>query len=447
VRENIKGGEIMNEDEKRQIGIFRFGVIHDFVSGVKLDRGEQERLLREKCNRKWSIPYSARTRLSRSTILRWIKRYTDSNGKLESLYPLSRSDRGVSRGMDEETCLGLIKLRKELSKATVPALIETMENRRLLPAGVTLNLSTVYRFLHHHNLMNPTQTNPVDRRKFEVELPNDLWQSDAMHGPRVEVDGRMRKSYLLAFLDDHSRLVPHGQFYLSERLASYLDAFEQALLRRGLPRKLYLDNGPAFRSKHLEHVTASLGIALIHASPYKPQGRGKIERFFRTVRMQFLPGFRGKTLEELNEAFDLWLNDIYHHRKHSSTGQSPFQRFTAHMECLRAAPTELKDYFRKHARRRVAKDRTITLNGKLYEAPVTLIGKQVLVLFHENHPDRVEVQYNQQSYGFLTVLDLHINARVKRDKNSGTDLEMPEKPSQYQGGQLWSKERRDRLWT
>ena len=163
--------------------------------------------------------------------------------------------------------------------------------------------------------------------------------------------------------------------------------------------------------------------------------------------MQFLPGFRGKTLEELNESYDLWLNDIYHHRKHSSTGQSPFQRFTAHMECLRAAPTELKDYFRKHARRRVAKDRTITLNGKLYEAPVTLIGKQVLVLFHENHPDRVEVQYDQQSYGFLTALDLHINARVKRDKNSGTDLEMPEKPCQYQGGQLWSKERRDRLWT
>jgi hypothetical protein len=287
--------------------------------------------------------------------------------------------------------------------------------------------------------MNPKQGIPVDRRKFEVEMPNDLWQSDSMHGPRVEVDGRMRKTYLLAFLDDHSRLVPHAQFYLSEGLACYLDALEQALLRRGLPRKLYLDNGPAFRSKHLEHVSASLGIALIHASPYKPQGRGKIERFFRTVRMQFLPGFKGKTLEELNESFDLWLNDIYHQRKHSSTGHSPFQRFTAHMECLRSAPTQLKDYFRKHARRRVAKDRTITLNGKLYEAPVTLIGKQVLLLFHDDQPQRVEVLYKEQSYGFLTLLDLHINARVKRDKNSGTDLEMADKPAQYQGGQLWAE--------
>lgn len=433
----------MNEDEKREVGIFRFGVIHDFVSGLKLDRGEQERLIREKCQRKWSIPYSGRTRLTRSTILRWIRRYRDSNGKLESLYPSSRSDRGVSRGMDEETSLALIRLRKELPKATVPTLIETMQKRRLVSPEVTLNLSTVYRFLHHHHLMNPRQGKPVDRRKFEVELPNDLWQSDAMHGPMMEVDEKMKKTYLLAFLDDHSRLIPHAQFYLSERLDSCLDALEQALLKRGLPRKLYLDNGPAFRSKHLEHITASLGIALIHASPYKPQGKGKIERFFRTVRMQFLPGFRGKALAELNEAFDLWLNDIYHQRKHSSTGQNPFERFTAHMECIRAAPKELKDYFRKPARRRVAKDRTITLNGKLYEAPVTLIGKQVLLLFHENQPKRVEVLYNQESYGFLTLLDLHINAKVRRDKYSGTDVQLSHNASKYQGGKLWSKERRD----
>jgi len=432
----------MNEDEKREVGTFRFGVIHDFVSGPKLEQGEQERLLREKCERKWRIPCSSRTRLTRSTILRWVKRYKESNAKLESLYPLSRSDQGISRGMDEETSLALIRLRKDLPKATVPVLIETMGKRTLVSPGVKLNLSTVYRFLHTHDLMNTGQGNPLDRRKFEVELPNDLWQSDVMHGPMVEAEGKMKKTYLLAFIDDHSRLVPHGQFYLSERLDFYLDALEQALLKRGLPRKLYLDNGPAFRSKHLEHVAASLGIALIHASPYKPQGKGKIERFFRTVRMQFLPGFKGKLLEELNEAFDLWLDEIYHQRKHSSTAQSPFERFTAHMECLRAAPRELGDFFRKPARRRVAKDRTITLNGKLYEAPVALIGKQVQLLYHENHPDQVEVLCNQKSYGFLTLLDLHINARVKRDKYSGTDVSFSEQASRYQGGALWSNRRR-----
>lgn len=434
----------MNDEQKMEVATFRFGVIHDFISGAHLEFGEQERLLKEKCKRRWPIPHSTRTHLTRSTILRWIKRYRGSNGKLTSLYPFDRSDRGVSRGLDEETALALISLRKEMPKSTVPYLIETMDKRGLVSPGVGLNLSNVYRFLHGQDLMNPEQRPPQDRRKFEVELPNDLWQSDAMHGPRVEVEGLMRKSYLLAFIDDHSRLVPHGQFYLSEGINSYIDALEQALLIRGLPRKLYVDNGPAFRSKHLEHVTASLGIALIHSPPYKPQGRGKIERFFRTVRTQFLQGFKGSTLPELNEAFDLWLNEIYHQRKHSSTRQSPFERFTAHMECLRPAPKDLRDYFRKHARRRVAKDRTITLNGKLYEAPVGLIGKQVILLFHEGQPDRVEVTHNHKSYGFLTPLDLHINARVKRNRDSGIDVELSDKTSRYRGGKLWSTEKEEK---
>ncbi len=428
----------MNEDQKKEIAIFRFGVISDFVSGFHLERGEQERLLMEKCKRKWSISYSSRTRLTRSTILRWIKRYKDSRGNLESLYPGDRSDKGISRGMDEETSLALIALRKEFPTVTVPFLIDKMHERGLVSPGVDLNRSTLYRFLHQRDLMNHPHCTPEDRRKFEAEFPNDLWQSDSMHGPLVDVEGKMKKSYLLAFLDDHSRLVPHGQFYLSEGLNSYLDALEQALLKRGLPRKLYLDNGPAFRSKHLEHVTASLGIALIHSSPHKPQGRGKIERLFRTIRSQFLPGFRGISLQELNEAFDLWLNDIYHQRKHTSTAQSPFERFTAHMECLRTAPKELRDYFRNAARRKVAKDRTITLNGRLYEAPIALIGKQVTLLYHEHEAERVEITWDNKSYGLLTPVNLNVNCRVKRDKKSGMALEIPETKAKYQGGSLWS---------
>ena len=169
------------------------------------------------------------------------------------------------------------------------------------------------------------------------------------------------KAYLIAVLDDHSRLLPHAEFFLSERLECWLDAFRQALLTRGLPRKLYVDNGAAFSSKHLERICASLGIALVHTPPYTPQGRGKIERFFRTVRTRFLPNFRGGTLLELNIAFDMWQNE-YHQRLHSSTGETPFARFASHLEIIRSVPTDLEDHFRKEARRRVAKDRTVSLD-------------------------------------------------------------------------------------
>ena len=433
----------MTEEEKMQAAVFRFGVISDFVNGSKLSPGEKTRLIQQKCARKWQIPFSEKTRIGKSTILRWIRLYKHSGGKLESLYPGSRKDRGRSRAMDEETCLGLISLRDRMPEATAAHLIREMEAQRLVTPGIMLNLSTVYRFLHTQDLMRPAQKSPRDRRKFEAELPNDMWQSDMMHGPMVESGSKMRKSYLIAFIDDHSRLVPYGCFYLSERLDSYLDALKWALLKRGLPRKLYVDNGPAFRSRHLEYVAASLGIALIHSKPYTPQGRGKIERFFKTVRSDFLTGFTGKSLADINEAFETWLTDVYHQRIHGGTRQSPFMRFTANTQCIRSAPENLKDHFRKTARRRVAKDRTIILNDRLYEGPVSLIGRRVELLYHADAPDQVEVRYNQQSYGMARLVDLAVNCRVKRDKNRNPEITPASFPTHYQGGKLLSRRSRN----
>ena len=412
----------MKEDRKKQIAVFRFGVIHEFVGGAVLDYGEQQRLLEEKCARKWQIPYSNRTRVSRGAMLSWIKQYKQSGDKLESLYPKDRQDREKSRAIDEQTADNLIALRKSMPRVTVPVLIKVMEKRRLVKPGTRLKATTVYRFLHSHKLMKPPAGYP-DRRKFEAELPNDLWQSDVMHGPLVTAEPRQKKSYLIAFLDDHSRLVPYARFYLSEKLEDFLDAFEKALLKRGLPRKLYVDNGAAYRSRHLEHITASLGIALVHAKPYQPQGKGKIERFYRRVRQQFLPTVASTlSLDALNEHFDNWLRQQYHATRHSAIGQTPMQRFTSRMECIRPAPDNLSDHFRAVARRRVAKDRTVTLNGRLFEAPVVLIGQRVDLLYHPDRPRKVEVVLSSKSYGYLQPVDLAVNCRVKRDKNNHAQI-------------------------
>ncbi|MBU0698941.1 MAG: DDE-type integrase/transposase/recombinase, partial [Proteobacteria bacterium] len=229
-----------------------------------------------------------------------------------------------------------------------------------------------------------------------------------------------------------------------EALVNYLDAFENALARRGLPRKLYVDNGAAFRSKHLEYITASLGITLVHSKPYQPQGRGKIERFFLTVRGQMLAGFKGQTLDKLNAAFSLWLNDAYHQRKHGATGQTPLARFTSQMHCLRSAPKNLKDHFRKVVLRRVAKDRTITLNGRLFEGPIPLIGKRVQLLYHESEPESVEVKYQNQTFGMARPVNLNVNCRVKRDKNNNPQIHVANHTAGYRGGKLWSSKRRNK---
>jgi transposase InsO family protein len=423
----------MNEEQKKQVAVFRFGVISDFVSPTRLGWGERARLLNEKCSRQWQIPFSHRTRLAPATIRSWIRTYEKAGQRLEALYPHSRSDRGQTRAWEPETTLALIGLRKEMPHAAVHTLIRTAQQRGVVEPEQYLAESTLWRLFKREGLMQRTEPGPVDRRRFEAELPNDIWQSDVMHGPSVVAQNKTRKTYLIAFIDDMSRLICHAQFYLSENLNSYLDALRQALLTRGLPRKLYVDNGPAFRSFHLHQITASLGIALIHAKPYQPQGKGKIERFFRTVRSDFLAGVRAQSLDDLNLALDCWLRDLYHNREHSSTAQSPLARYAAHCECVRAAPKDLQDHFRQQARRRVAKDRTVAVLGRLFEAPIALIGKQIILFYHPHDPTRVEARFDGKSYGLLTALDLNVNCQVKREKDT---LKIDTPPRTPSSGQL-----------
>ena len=255
-----------------------------------------------------------------------------------------------------------------------------------------------------------------DRRRFEAELPNDIWQSDVMHGPRVGCDGKLKKTYLIAFIDDHSRFVPFAGFFYSENADTFIGAFEAALSMRGLPRKLYVDNGAAFRSKKLEYATADLGISLVHAKPYQPQGKGKIERFFRTVRSRFLPHAESDDLISLSDSLKRWLEGDYHLSKHGSTGETPEDRYFRHIELLRAAPDDLMRYFRSRAKRKVTTDRIVSLDGKLFEAPVDLIGEKVDLMYHKADMVQIEVSFKGKSYGFIKQVDTGVNVRTGRGK-------------------------------
>jgi putative transposase len=431
----------MDEELKKRIAVFRFGVIADFVGGRSIGWGETERLMRDKCARKWQIPGSPRTSISESTLKEWISRYKISGNKLESLYPRDRSDKGKPRAIEEELAAGLIRLRKERPEVSLPVFINEARERRIILPGMHIPYATLYRFLKAEGLVDRPSGAPEDRRRFEAEYPNDLWQSDVMHGPYILSEGKQRKTYLIAFIDDMSRFITHAEFYLHERLESFLDALRKALLMRGIPRKLYVDNGPSFRSNHLEHICASLGIVLLHARPYQPEGKGKIERWFRTVRGGFLSLQKAATFEGLNEKLRVWTAG-YNETKHGSTGETPLHRFVRNIECVRPAPKDLENHFRKTARRTVAKDRTIALAGKLYEAPVELIGKQVSLLYHEHDPVRVEIVFAGKTYGFISPVDVNVNYRIKRN-NGVTEIEAGNNPGRYKGGALFKRKLRE----
>lgn len=436
----------MDEESKKRIAEFRFGVIHDLIGDRRLKRGERQRLLREKTACEWDIPGSGRSRISASTILSWVRKYERGGRRLESLYPEGRSDRGRPRVLDAETVLALCELKKQLRGASLPVVLKEARTRKIISREFKAANATVYRIFKQRGLMRREEA-VEDRRRFEAELPNDIWQSDCMHGPMVDVDGRKRKSYLFAFIDDMSRLVIQAKFYLNERVESYADALRTALKKRGLPRKLYVDNGSAFRSNLLMHATASLGVALIHTPPYQPQGRGKIERFFKTVRMQFLSIWKeDATLDELNEALGRWVDD-YHATVHASTRQKPLDRYLKHAHLLREAPKDLDDHFRSRVQRKVDRDRTVSLNGRLYEAPIHLMGRMITLLYHEDDPARVEAFFDGASQGMLVPLDVKVNCRVRRSKHIVELLPTPitvrdeenDAEHRYTGGRLFGR--------
>lgn len=413
----------MKEDRKKEVATFRFNVISDLVMDNCLSQREIRELIRQKASRRWKIPYSSRESISETTIRRWIDAYERENKNITALYPKDRADRGDNRSIGEEAAIILMDTKRFAPNVPIIQLYHDLRRSGLLPRKTIPSLSTIYRFFRGDKNARLTP-GKVDRRRYEAESPNDIWQSDVMYGPKLKIEGKVRRTYLIAFIDDHSRIIPNAAFYLDERIKSFLDALKGALLTRGVPKKLYVDNGAAFKSKHLEYVMAALQVTLIHAKPYSPQGKGKIERFFRTVRSSFLSALSiddiqksGHPLMELNERLSIWIADQYHARPHSSIGETPINRFADGIAMVRPAPDNLADYFRLTVFRTVTKDRVIHLEGKLYEAPVDLAGERVELLYHADDKEEIEVRLNGKSYGRLRPVNLGVNARARRGKS------------------------------
>ena len=431
----------MDNQTAERVALFRFGVIAALVDR-HLSRGERERILDGIVASSWQIPGTTRTSIGKATVEKWLSRYLRSGANIESLKPQPRNDKGNCRSMDSESEAALVALKQEFPNYSLVALLQVARQRKIVDSRFRASKQSIYRLFARHGL-NISAPTAVDRRKFETELPNDLWQSDCMHGPKIAVGGAMRKTYLFAIIDDHSRLIPHAQFYLQETIECFRDCLLQALEKRGLPRRLYTDNGSAFRTHQLRYGCAQLGIALLHSEPGVPEGRGKIERLFRSIRSQLMPLLAGAiSLEQLNKGVIAWIDNDYHVRRHSATAMSPLERYLAQLHAIRPAPPDLRDYFRIPVTRKVDKDRTVSLNGRLFEAPVGLIGRQVTLLYHQADPARVEVLCAERSYGFLLPLNPGVNSRVRRTANETIELEAQtpqHNHTLYHGGSLFEE--------
>jgi len=374
-------------ERARETGLFRYSLVQDLIEpGLSLaERGWRAR---EMAGRVHEGPGGRRVTVSYSTLTRWRRAY--ENGGFDALVPSPRQ----SAPRTPEEVLALAEaLKREKPRRTAAQV------RRILrvTSGWAPSERTLQRLFERLELNRPAAPEEDERRalgRFECGRPNQMWTGDTLHGPVIGG----RKCYLFAFIDDHSRAVMGARWAHHDDVVRMAAAFRPALQARGVPKAVYLDNGSAFVDAWLLRGCAVLGIKLIHSRPGKPEGRGKIERFFRTVRDQFLVEIGDESppgdLAEMNRLFRAWTETSYHQAVHSETGQAPAARWDSATPEERAVPEPglLREAFLWSERRKADKTALISLHGNTYQVDAWLAGRAVELVFDPFDLDHIEVR-------------------------------------------------------
>ena len=274
--------------------------------------------------------------------------------------------------------------------------------------------------MKRHALAGKQQRSEPKRKRFAYETVNILWQADGTAGPYLKVKGKKRPTFLLAFLDDCSRVVPAARFSFTEKTEDLMKVLEEALLRRGIPKMIYADNAKIYRSDQFHLACASLGITLLHTRPYDAPAKGKIEKFMGTMKMRLFPLLREKEIrdiDELNALFWEWLERDYHRRVHSALNMTPLDKYLSQMSQVKMVedPQSLKVLFLKREQRKVRHDGTISLHNTLFEVPPVFIGQKIELRYDEELK-QVYVFAEGKKIADARPVNLADNARVKRER-------------------------------
>ena len=390
---------------RTEVALFRYTLILPLVRHDPKRDGSKKQLRAAIAQTRHTIPHSQRHTLSIASLRRWEKAYRQ--GGFEALKPRPRSDRGRSRVISTETLDRAEALKRELPTRSARTIGDILERDQASPipedqiAPRTLRRLLAVRGVTTARL---TRTQTTFRR-FERSHFGDLWQSDATDGlflPDPANPSAKRQTFLFAFIDDHTRLVPHAQFYWNEQLPRLEDCLKHAIARYGCPLAIYADQGSVYRANQLNLACATLGIQRILATPYSPEGKGKIEKFFNFVQSDFFQEAALSpsvvTLDDLNQSLLAWLEVIYHRKVHSEIGQSPLDRFRQdESPAVRPLdPLALRNAFLFRASRRVSKTGTFDFLGNRYTAPGFLVGQTIQVRYDPFDLSMLEIWLNEQ---------------------------------------------------
>jgi len=400
--------EQVRAERARTVGLFRYALIRE-AADSELTTRQRGRLVRALAQAEHQGPFGQPVRVSRATIDRWIRDWR--RGGFDALVPPPRR---VSPRTPAEVLDLAAALKREVPERTAVQVTAILRAH----AGWAPDERTLQRHFARLELTTrPTGQPPAAFGRFEADAPNQRWTGDALHGPTVNG----RKAILCTFIDDHSRLLTGYRWARREDTVRLEAALHGGLAARGIPATIYVDNGSAFVDKQLLRACASLGIRLVHSRPGQPEGRGKIERFFRTVRDQFLveigSGRELDDLVQLNTLFTAWVETVYHRRDHSETEQTPWDRWSTITPTL-PTPTQLREAFLWSEWRTVTKTATVSLHGNTYQVDAALIGRKVELVFDPFDLTDIEVRWQGRAMGHAVPhrIGRHVHHKARPDE-------------------------------
>jgi len=394
------------------MGLFRYELICDALD-PQLSSRQRGKLVRELADREHPGPFGEPVRVSRQTIDRWIRWWR--RGGFEALVPVPAR---VSARTPAEVLEVAVALKREKPDRSAAQIVRILRAQ----SGWAPSERTLQRHFDRLELDREIQVGPPQVfGRFEADRCNEIWVGDVLHGPVIRDGTTGRKTYLFAFLDDRSRAVMGARFGFAEDTVRLAAALRPALASRGVPESIYVDNGSSFVDSWLLRACAVLGIKLTHSRPGKPEGRGKIERFFRTVRDQFLVEITEQvaaeitSLAELNRLFTAWVEGVYHRNVHSETGMPPLQRWASGISdpLPRPTPAQLREAFLWSEWRTVTKNAVVSLHNNRYQVDELLVGRKVELVFDPFDLTDIDIRYGGRSFGKAVAFHIGRHAHPK----------------------------------
>ena len=410
----------MNQDKKdkakNDIALFRFGLISSLVNNTYEEKSKEDYF--RKMSMKSHILNGKEMKIKAGTIKSWYLDYRKDG--FNALIPKTRTDLNTSRKLSLEAQEKIIEYKKQY-----PHISGTLIFQKLIEEGYineyNVSKSTVLKYIRDNYLLFE-DNGKIDRRAFEMEFSNDMWDADTSFGPYLTINNNKVRTYLIAIIDDASRLITNAKFFYEDNAINFQKVFKEAIKKYGVPKKIFLDNGKTYKNDQLSIICASCGIVLCHTKPYSPESKAKIERWFHTMKESWMRGIKWdeiKDIDELNELVNEFINE-YNNKIHSSLvlndiNVSPKERWFKDQDKIKKIDNSLVDeYFLHTAYPKVRSDSIAHINKLEYEVPTKYIKEKITVKYDFSDKTKAWIYRDNKRIEEIHLVDKVANSKIKR---------------------------------